>query len=101
MWGDYYFDPKRKKIFKTQFHSKAKPMFVQFVLESLWRVYEAFNDKDTEKIQKIAKTLKIPLPDNFQDVLTKDLPTALNVNSPNLYYKTNQIKALYVEMVTN
>jgi len=40
MWGDYYLDPKKKKILKEKFHDKAKPIFVQFCLESVWKVYE-------------------------------------------------------------
>lgn len=43
LWGDFYLDPKTKRVVS---HRKAagrglKPMFVQFVLENIWRVYEA------------------------------------------------------------
>jgi len=42
LWGDFYFDPKAKKVIKGQENrGKLKPMFVQFVLENIWAVYDA------------------------------------------------------------
>ena len=43
LWGDFYLDPKTKKVL-GQKHLKGrnlKPMFVQLVLEQIWAVYEA------------------------------------------------------------
>lgn len=43
LWGDFYLDPKTKRIL-AQKHLKGrslKPMFVQLVLENIWAVYEA------------------------------------------------------------
>ena len=43
LWGDYYFDPKTKRVLKGK-HLKGralKPMFVQLVLESIWAIYES------------------------------------------------------------
>ncbi len=43
LWGDYYLDPKTKRVL-AQRHLKGrslKPMFVQLVLENIWAVYEA------------------------------------------------------------
>lgn len=44
LWGDYYLDPKSKKVLGR---NKAlatgrplKPLFVQFVLDNIWRVYQ-------------------------------------------------------------
>lgn len=42
LWGDYYLDPKTKKVIGYK-HLKGralKPLFVQFVLENLWAVYD-------------------------------------------------------------
>jgi ribosome assembly protein 1 len=42
LWGDYYLDPKTKRIISPK-HLKGrnlKPLFVQFVLENLWSIYE-------------------------------------------------------------
>lgn len=43
LWGDYYLDPKTKKVLAAK-HLKGrnlKPMFVQMVLESIWAVYDS------------------------------------------------------------
>lgn len=43
LWGDYYLDPKTKRVL-AQKHLKGrslKPMFVQLVLENIWAVYES------------------------------------------------------------
>jgi len=48
LWGDYYFDPKSKRVLSSK-HLKGrnlKPMFVQLVLDNLWAVYEAAQGGD-------------------------------------------------------
>lgn len=42
LWGDWYLDPKTKRVVgrKKLAGRNLKPMFVQFVLENIWRVYE-------------------------------------------------------------
>ena len=43
LWGDFYLDPKTKRVISYK-HLKGralKPLFVQFVLENLWAVYDA------------------------------------------------------------
>lgn len=42
LWGDYYLDPKTKRVIGYK-HLKGralKPLFVQFVLENIWAVYD-------------------------------------------------------------
>jgi len=42
LWGDFYLDPKTKRVISYK-HLKGrnlKPLFVQFVLENIWAVYE-------------------------------------------------------------
>jgi len=42
LWGDFYLDPKAKRVVgRAQGHGKLKPMFVQFVLENIWAVYDS------------------------------------------------------------
>lgn len=48
LWGDYYLDPKTKRVL-GQKHLKGrnlKPMFVQLVLDSIWAVYNATTGGD-------------------------------------------------------
>lgn len=44
LWGDYYLDPKSKRVIgrkrAASLGKTLKPMFVQFVLDNIWRVYE-------------------------------------------------------------
>ena len=51
LWGDFYLDPKTKKVLGAK-HLKGrnlKPMFVQLVLEQIWAVYAATTGGDKGK----------------------------------------------------
>jgi len=51
LWGDFYLDPKTKKVL-AQKHLKGralKPMFVQLVLDQVWAVYQATTGGDKGK----------------------------------------------------
>ncbi|GAB7347289.1 hypothetical protein MBLNU459_g3375t1 [Dothideomycetes sp. NU459] len=69
LWGDYYLDPKTKRVLTSK-HLKGrnlKPMFVQLVLENIWAVYEATMGGDNGKgdpalLEKITKSLNIKIP---------------------------------------
>lgn len=42
LWGDFFLDPKTKRVISYK-HLKGralKPLFVQFVLDNVWAVYE-------------------------------------------------------------
>jgi ribosome assembly protein 1 len=47
LWGDWYLDPKTKRVVgrKKLAGRNLKPMFVQFVLENIWRVYQTVLDE--------------------------------------------------------
>eukprot|EP01018_Ginkgo_biloba_P041064 Gb_00515 [translate_table: standard] len=53
--------------------SKAKPMFVHFVLEPLWRVYEAAlqGNEGQEMLEKVIKSMNLTIPP--RDLQHKDL----------------------------
>ena len=69
LWGDFYLDPKTRKVL-GQKHLRGrnlKPIFVQLVLEPIWTVYEAtvggHNGKgDPALLEKITKSLNITVP---------------------------------------
>lgn len=51
LWGDFYLDPKTKKVLGRK-HLRGrnlKPMFVQLVLEQIWAVYQATMGGDNKK----------------------------------------------------
>ena len=43
LWGDFFLDPKSKKVisYKHLRGRTLKPLFVQFVLDNIWAVYDA------------------------------------------------------------
>ena len=41
LWGDFYLNAKAKRIYKGAQAQGKKPLFVQFVLENIWAVYDA------------------------------------------------------------
>lgn len=73
LWGDFYLDPKTKKVL-GQKHLKGrnlKPIFVQLVLETIWTVYEATVGGSSGKgnpslLEKVTKSLNITIPPHIQ-----------------------------------
>ncbi|KZS87255.1 P-loop containing nucleoside triphosphate hydrolase protein [Sistotremastrum niveocremeum HHB9708] len=73
LWGDYYLDPKTKRVIGHK-HLRGrhlKPLFVQFVLDNIWAVYDSvlLNSNPT-KTSKIVDTLKLQIPP--RDLKAKD-----------------------------
>jgi ribosome assembly protein 1 len=77
LWGDFYFDPKAKRIIGQKQKEKdgriLKPVFVQFVLENIWSVYESAANRDQDKLEKIVKTLDLKV--HPRDLKSKDTAT--------------------------
>ncbi|KAH3836724.1 elongation factor-like GTPase 1 [Dreissena polymorpha] len=62
LWGDFYLNSKTKRIMKGAHTKGKKPLFVQFVLESVWSVYDAVMiRKDKEMTEKIVKSLDLKI----------------------------------------
>ncbi|GAV55577.1 hypothetical protein ZYGR_0AV02090 [Zygosaccharomyces rouxii] len=69
LWGDFYMDPKTKKIINNKGLKgrSLKPLFVSLILDNIWKIYENVTiSKNLEVIEKITKTLGI-------NVLPRDL----------------------------
>ncbi|KAG8929585.1 Cytoplasmic GTPase/eEF2-like protein (ribosomal biogenesis) [Tulasnella sp. 418] len=64
LWGDFYLDPKTKRVINYK-HLKGrnlKPLFVQFVLENIWAVYEnVVINPNPDKVAKIVTTLNLKI----------------------------------------
>lgn len=64
LWGDFYLDSKTKKVISHK-HLRGralKPLFVQFVLENIWAVYDAVvMNPNTEKVAKIVTALNLKI----------------------------------------
>lgn len=98
LWGDFYLDPKTKRVISHK-HLRGrslKPLFVQFVLENIWSVYDAVllspwvyifclacqrltqgECRNAEKINKIVSTLNLRIPP--RDLNSKDRHSLLSL----------------------
>ncbi|TPX33405.1 hypothetical protein SmJEL517_g03689 [Synchytrium microbalum] len=74
LWGDFYLDPKTKRVVgpKGLKGRSLKPMFVQFILDNLWAVYDAVlsSSSDRERVEKIVRTLNLKI--LARDMKSKD-----------------------------
>lgn len=73
LWGDFFMDPKTKKIINNKGLKgrSLKPLFVSLILDNIWKIYDnVIKEKDLDTINKIIKALNINLlPRDFK---TKD-----------------------------
>lgn len=75
LWGHYYLDPKTKRVLTKKQHDRdkrnLKPMFVQFVLDNIWSVYQhTVVERNQERIDKIIATLGLSI--HARDLRAKD-----------------------------
>ncbi|WFD22365.1 Cytoplasmic GTPase/eEF2-like protein (ribosomal biogenesis) [Malassezia equina] len=80
LWGHYYLDPKTKRVLTKKQHDKdkrnLKPMFVQFVLDNIWSVYEhTVVERNQERIDKIIATLGLSI--HARDLRSKEPATLM------------------------
>ena len=57
LFADYMID-KNKKVVK----SKRSNLFIAFILDSIWKIYNSVNDRDIDAITKITSSLNIKVP---------------------------------------
>ncbi|XP_070507349.1 elongation factor-like GTPase 1 [Chironomus tepperi] len=59
MWGDFYYNSKHKRC-ESGAYSKGKPtIFVQIVLENIWKLYNNIMHDDFDKISIYCEKLKL------------------------------------------
>jgi len=62
LWGDYYVNTKTKRVMKGAQEKGKKPLFVQFILENMWSVYDAvIFRKDFDRAEMIRKSLNLSI----------------------------------------
>ncbi|KAF2068476.1 hypothetical protein CYY_010198 [Polysphondylium violaceum] len=78
LWGEYYYHPKEKKIYKAP-KGNLTPMFVTFILNSVWEVYKTITSIpdyiDREKLDKIISMLGLQV--HPRDLANKDQKVVL------------------------
>lgn len=62
LWGDYFLHNKSKRIMKGAQAKAKKPLFVQFILNYIWEIYEAVSIRDKERVGKIVTSLDLKIP---------------------------------------
>ena len=73
MWGDFYFDPKEKKIVKKPMTPNHQNIFVSFILKNIYNIFNSIiYEKDKDKLVKICSKLKIELPANVASKLESE-----------------------------
>nr|GMD29321.1 elongation factor-like GTPase 1 [Ipomoea batatas] len=107
-WGPRYFNAKTKMIVGKKGVSsgtKARPMFVQFVLEPLWQVYQAALEADGDKgmLEKVIKSFNLSIPPRelqhkdpkavLQSVMSRWLPLSDTVLSMVVKYMPDPVSA--------
>lgn len=62
LWGDFYINNKTKRIVKGAQEKAKKPLFVQFILDNIWVLYDTLMiRKDKSKLPHMAEKLNIKL----------------------------------------
>ncbi|CAJ1932984.1 unnamed protein product [Sphenostylis stenocarpa] len=76
LWGPRYFNPKTKMIVgKKGAGPNKKPMFVQFVLEPLWQVYQGALEGDKGLVEKVIRSFNLSVPP--RELQNKDVKVVL------------------------
>ncbi|KAF9013346.1 P-loop containing nucleoside triphosphate hydrolase protein [Cyathus striatus] len=80
LWGDFFLDPKTKRVisYKHLRGRALKPLFVQFVLDNIWAIYDAVViNPNPDKVTKIVSTLNLKIAP--RDLKSKDARYLLNL----------------------
>lgn len=81
LWGDYFIDPKTKKVINSRGLKgrSLKPLFVSFILDNIWTIYEnCLLNRNQEKLEKIVQSLNIKiLPRDLRSKDTKTLVSSI------------------------
>jgi ribosome assembly protein 1 len=51
MWQDFYYSTKKKSCEKGAYEKGKKPLFVQFILDNVWNIYQTIDERNVEKVQ--------------------------------------------------
>lgn len=81
LWGDWFLDPKTRRVVgrKALNGRNLKPLFVQFVLENIWKVYNTvLNEYNPDNTTKIVGALNIRVaPRELKSKDTRNLLTII------------------------
>lgn len=61
LWGDFFFSTSKKKCEPGAFYKGKKPMFVNLILEPIWKIYNIAKEKNGEEFELYTKKLGVQL----------------------------------------
>ncbi|KAL4452839.1 hypothetical protein ABPG74_002404 [Tetrahymena malaccensis] len=74
LWGEYYYNPKTKKVTRNPPNDKARPLFESFIIKNIWALYDLVLNQETDKISKFCQTFKLKdLTDSMKINMSKDI----------------------------
>jgi len=76
LWGDNYFNAKSKKWVKSQSKEAPKRAFVQFILDPIYRVFDAIMNEKDEEVAKLSGSTGVVLKGDDKDLRGKPLMKA-------------------------
>lgn len=60
LWGDIYFNPKKRSFTRKPVEERAKRSFVHFVMEPIYKLYSTIMSESTSDLKKTLTSLFIP-----------------------------------------
>lgn len=73
LWGDFYLNPKTKQVSKVPFSANSKPMFVELVLNNVYKLYNiVIDERNPDAVLKACKTLNVNLTKSDLNSLEKE-----------------------------
>ncbi|CAK4030781.1 u5 small nuclear ribonucleo component [Lecanosticta acicola] len=79
LWGDIYFNPKKRSFTRKPVEERARRSFVHFVMEPIYKLYSTIMSESTSDLKRTLASLFIPfkpreLRANAKDMLKTFLP---------------------------
>merc|ERR1719242_58509 len=76
LWGDWYFNAKSKKWVKSAQDGAEKRAFVQFILDPIYKVFDAIMNEKDEEVAKLTLSTGVKLKGDDKDLKGKPLMKA-------------------------
>jgi len=76
LWGDNFFDPKTKKWCKSATDNAKKRAFVQFILDPIYKVFDAIMNEKDEEVETLYTKLNVKLKADDRALKAKPLMKA-------------------------
>jgi len=76
LWGDNYFDAKAKKWVKNPTKTAPKRAFVQFILDPIYKVFDAIMNEKADEVTKLYEKLNVKLKADDRELVGKQLMKA-------------------------